>query len=148
MAISLAMLALVGISSFILFMIHAANKNKEVSLADHLAVEAMEAVRSFRNDRVWASDGIGALSTSTDYYPRLIIGTASSSWQLFGGRQNIDGYTRWVVFEPVSRATSTGNIHEIYDPIYDDPKTREVNVYISRNSGTSTIVSYITSWLE
>ena len=147
-AISLAMVALVSISSFILFSIYAANRNKQVSLADHLAIEAMEAVRSFRNQRDWSSNGIGSLSTGDDYYPWIMTDTASSSWQLSPGQQNIDNFVRWISFEPVSRATSTDDIQDVYDPADDDPYTRKVTVYVTRDNATTTIVSYITRWIE
>ena len=146
--ISLAMVAFVGIASFNLYMIFAANKNKEVSLADHLAVEAMEAVRSYRNANTWSIDGIGVLNTDTNYYPVLLSDTASSSWQMYEGMQVIEGFNRYMVFESVSRATSTDHIHQVYEAAYDDPNTRKVTVYVGRGSSTSTVAAYITSWLE
>ncbi|PLX27714.1 hypothetical protein C0583_00540 [Candidatus Parcubacteria bacterium] len=148
-AITIIVVALVALSGFNIYSIYIASLTREELLADHLAVEAMEAVRSFRNSTDWDTDGIGSLTVGDSYHPYFVIDTASSSWQMATGTDSINQYERSVVFDNVSRSTSTDDIHTNYDPLYDDPKTRKVSINVSWGENSSTtIISYITSWFQ
>lgn len=147
-SIALVAGALVALSSFNIYSLYAANQTQKTALADHLAVEAMEAIRSFRNNNDWSTAGIGSLTVGADYYPSLIVGAGFVDWDMVSGIENIDGYTRRVVFEPVSRDILDEHIESVYDILNDDPDTRKVTVYVGWDGKTRTIVSYITSWIQ
>lgn len=139
--IGIALVSLLGLATFSL---KASTLIKETSQAKGLAVEAMEALRSFRDGTTWGTDGIGALNTGINYYPVKSTDTPPR-WQLNLGEENINGFTRKVVFDNVSR-DAADNIETTYNPANDDPETRKVTVTVSWEDKKVEIVTYLTNW--
>ena len=63
--ISYSFVSILGLTSLSLRSAFLVNENYE---ANNLAQEAMEQVRNFRDGTLWQADGLGSLTTSTDYY--------------------------------------------------------------------------------
>jgi len=97
-----ALSSLLGLASFSLGV---STLIKQTNQANNLSQEVMEAVRNFRDGTSWDIDGLGKLATSTDYYPQAT--GSPSKWQLVQGTENIDGFTRKVVFEDVMRDSNS-----------------------------------------
>ena len=138
-----ALSSLLGLASFSLGV---STLIKQTNQANNLSQEVMEAVRNFRDGTSWDIDGLGKLATSTDYYPQAT--GSPSKWQLVQGTENIDGFTRKVVFEDVMR-DSNNNIVEA--GTYD-PNTKKVIVTVSwKERGRdheSEIFTYLTNWKQ
>jgi len=141
--IGIAFSSLLGLASFSL---GTSNLIKQTNQANNLSQEVMEAVRNFRDGTFWNIDGLGKLATSTDYYPQAT--SSPSKWQLVQGTENIDGFTRKVVFEDVMR-DSNNNIVEA--GTYD-PNTKKVIVTVSwKERGRDhklEIFTYLTNWKQ
>ena len=140
--ISIAFSSLLGLASFSLGV---STLIKQTNQANNLSQEVMEAVRNFRDGTSWDIDGLGKLATSTDYYPQAT--GSPSKWQLVQGTENIDGFTRKVVFEDVMR-DSNSNIVESGGT--NDPNTKKVTVTVSwEERGRDhklEIFTYLTNW--
>jgi len=138
-----ALSSLLGLASFSLGV---STLIKQTNQANNLSQEVMEAVRNFRDGTSWDIDGLGKLATSTDYYPQAT--GSPSKWQLVQGTENIDGFTRKVVFEDVMR-DSNSNIVEA--GTYD-PNTKKVIVTVSwKERGREhklEIFTYLTNWKQ
>lgn len=117
---------------------------KETTQANIIAQETMEAVRNFRDGTKWDLDGLGKLVASADYYPQA---TGSPlKWQLVLGTETIDGFTRKVVFENISRDPVNNNIEDTYNLANDDSNTRKVIVTVSWKDKEVKLGSYLTNW--
>jgi len=138
-----ALSSLLGLASFSLGV---STLIKQTNQGNLLSQEVMEAVRNFRDGTSWDVDGFGKLATSTDYYPQAT--SSPSKWQLVQGIENIDGFTRKVVFEDVMR-DSNSNIVEA--GTYD-PNTKKVIVTVSwKERGREhklEIFTYLTNWKQ
>ena len=138
-----ALSSLLGLASFSLGV---SALIKQTNQGNLLSQEVMEAVRNFRDGTSWDVDGFGKLATSTDYYPQAT--GSPSKWQLVQGIENIDGFTRKVVFEDVMR-DSNSNIVEA--GTYD-PNTKKVIVTVSwKERGREhklEIFTYLTNWKQ
>ena len=141
--IVIALTSLLGVATFSL---RISTLMRETNQANNLSQEVMEAVRNFRDGTSWDVDGLGKLATSTDYYPQAT--SSPSKWQLVQGIENIDGFTRKVVFEDVMR-DSNSNIVEA--GTYD-PNTKKVIVTVSwKERGREhklEIFTYLTNWKQ
>ena len=141
--IVIALTSLLGVATFSL---RISTLMRETNQANNLSQEVMEAVRNFRDGTSWDVDGLGKLATSTDYYPQAT--SSPSKWQLVQGIENIDGFTRKVVFEDVER-NSNSNIVEA--GTYD-PNTKKVIVTVSwKERGREhklEIFTYLTNWKQ
>ena len=141
--ISIAFSSLLGLASFSLGV---STLIKQTNQANNLSQEVMEAVRNFRDGTFWDVDGLGKLATSTDYYPQAT--SSPLKWQLVQGTENIDAFTRKVVFEDVRR-NSNSNIVEA--GTYD-PNTKKVIVTVSwKERGRDhklEIFTYLTNWKQ
>jgi len=139
-----ALSSLLGLASFSLGV---STLIKQTNQANNLSQEVMEAVRNFRDGTSWDIDGLGKLATSTDYYPQAT--GSPSKWQLVQGTENIDGFTRKVVFEDVMR-DSNSNIVESGGT--NDPNTKKVTVTVSwEERGRDhklEIFTYLTNWKQ
>ena len=140
--ITIALTSLLGLASFSLGI---SSLIKQTNQANDIARETMEAVRNFRDGTIWNTNGLGALATSTDFYPQA-TGTPSG-WQLNLGTQIVDSFSRKVVFEDVMR---DGNFNIVTTGGTNDPDTKKVTVTVSwQERGRShqvKLVSYLTNW--
>lgn len=127
-----------------------------------LAQEAMEAMRAIVRSNSTSSqgwnklylppEGMGVSSTkgiANPFHPEVI----SNEWRLIAGFENLtvsgNAYTRSIIIENVSRASSTGAIQSSYDAAYDDPSTQKIRVIVSRPEFTDIeLVSYFTRFLN
>lgn len=106
-----------------------------------LLSEAMEAVRSVRDDN-WSN--LSSLTKGANYYPAI----SGSAWVLSGSDPGaIDGFSRRVVFQSAQRNLSS----DIVDSGgVVDPDTIGVVGYIEwQSSGrtkTKTLTTYLTNW--
>ena len=142
--IVIALTSLLGVATFSL---RISTLMRETNQANNLSQEVMEAVRNFRDGTSWDVDGFGKLATSTDYYPQAT--SSPSKWQLVQGIENIDGFTRKVVFEDVMR-DSNSNIVESGGTY--NPNTKKVIVTVSwKERGREhklEIFTYLTNWKQ
>ena len=142
--IVIALTSLLGVATFSL---RISTLMRETNQANNLSQEVMEAVRNFRDGTSWDVDGFGKLATSTDYYPQAT--GSPSKWQLVQGTENIDGFTRKVVFEDVMR-DSNSNIVESGGTY--NPNTKKVIVTVSwKERGREQkleIFTYLTNWKQ
>ena len=138
-----------GLISFInlgIFSLRALNHIQQADRANLLANEAIEAVRSFRDNTTWDVDGLGLLTVGTNYYPNISVVSASTTWELLVGTETQDGFSRRVVFDNVSRDIVTYDIEAVYNVLNDDVDTRKVRVIVAWGSRSIELVTYLTNW--
>lgn len=113
-----------------------------------LIKEEIEAVRSFRDGTVWQTNGLGILSTGDNnpYFASLDNSVNPSAWKLSLGTETIDGFTRKIIFDKVSRNPATKNIEAVYNAANDDPDTRRIIASVYFNGRTYQTVTYFTNW--
>lgn len=120
---------------------------KKTIQANHIAQETMEAVRNFRDNTTWNTDGLGTLSTGISYFPQKTSDNPPK-WSLVVGEENINGFVRKVFFEKVYR-NGNGNIAETGT---EDTNTKKVVVNISWQERGKTyqieLITYLTNWRE
>jgi type II secretory pathway pseudopilin PulG len=133
------------ILSFFSLDIRTSERNRTRLQALLFAQEAMEAVRSFRDNTTWSGNGPGILISGTNYHPVI----ASSGWSIISGSENTGIFTRNIVFYNVSRNIND-NIESVYNPANKDPDTKKVIVVVSWNDrygpASESLTSYITNW--
>lgn len=146
--IGIALTSLLGIATFSL---RIATLEREVTQANILAQKIMEAVRNFRDETDWDNDdpqdqydGLGVLTTGVAYYPEK-SSDIPPKWMLVQREETIDGFTRKVVFEDVSRDTND-DIEQVYNPNNDDPDTKKTTVTVSWKDKKVEIVTCFTNW--
>ena len=139
-----ALSSLLGLASFSLGV---SALIKQTNQGNLLSQEVMEAVRNFRDGTFWDVDGLGKLATSTDYYPQAT--SSPLKWQLVQGTENIDGFTRKVVFGNVQRDANFNIVESGGTP---DSDTKKVTVTVSWVERERThqveIVTYLTNWRQ
>ena len=139
-----ALSSLLGLASFSLGV---STLIKQTNQGNLLSQEVMEAVRNFRDGTFWDVDGLGKLATSTDYYPQAT--SSPLKWQLVQGIENIDGFTRKVVFGNVQRDANFNIVESGGTP---DSDTKKVTVTVSWVERERThqveIVTYLTNWRQ
>lgn len=114
--------------------------------ADSLVKEGFESVRNFRDGTIWATNGLGVVSTGSANPYHLV--DDSNNWTLASGEETVNGFARRIVFDRVSRNPSTQDIESAYNPANDDPDTRMVTVTVSWAGKTLQVVSYLTNWKD
>jgi len=145
-SIAIITIALVSLLSLVVFSLKASTITKQTLQANNLAQEAMEAVRDFRDGTDWYDNGLGdkPSGSGNPYWPELDILSNPSKWILSSGSETIDGFTRKIVLEEVSR--SLGDIEDPYNGLNDDPDTRKVTVTVSWEDKEVEIITYFTNW--
>lgn len=126
---------------------------KELTQANALVQETIEAARNFRDGTEWNTNGlknyieVGA-TTSEPYHPELDSNFDPPKWILVEGEETIGDFTRKVVFKKVSRDPLTANIESTYNADHDDSDTRKVEATIYWKNGNKKIklVTYFTNW--
>lgn len=141
-AVTIIAIALVFIMEIYSFLLQASGQNERKLQAASLAQEAIEAVRSAR-DEDW--NNIDILSVGVPYHP-----SASGSpvkWVLISGQETINGFTRQVIVSRVERDTND-NIVESGGT--DDPGTRKIIATVfwqdrGKNYNVD-LATYLTNW--
>lgn len=143
--ISIVFITLLGIG---FSSVSLATNIQKATQADALIKEELEAVRSFRDGTIWATDGLGTFATgsASPYY--LVLDTTPNplKWKLNSGTETVGEFTRKLVFDKVSRDPSTQNIEAVYNPTNNDPDTRKVTVTVALGAKTYQVISYLTNW--
>jgi len=146
--IGIALTSLLGIATFSLKI---ATLEREVTQANILAQETMEAVRNFRDETDWNNDdsqnqydGLGVIATGVAYHSEKSSDTPPK-WMLIQGEETIDGFTRKVVFEDVSR-DGNDDIEQVYNPNNDDPDSKKTTVTVSWKDKKVEVITYFTNW--
>jgi len=145
--ISIGLTSLLGVISYSL---RISTLVKETTQANFMAQEAIEAVRNFRDGTDWNTDGLkdyipAGATTSGAYHPELDIAFEPPKWKLVSGTEEINVFTRKIVFEKVSR-DGNYNIEQIYNQGNDNPDTRKVIVTIFWKDKEVKLVTYLTNW--
>lgn len=140
----------------------ATRSSKQQNEGMGLAQEGMEAMRAIVRSNSTSSqgwnkiylppEGTGVSSTkgvANPFHPVII----SNEWRLAAGSENItisgSTYTRSIVIENTSRASSTSAIQSTYSATYDDPSTQKIRVIVSRTGFADIeLVSYFTRFLN
>ena len=150
--IAIISIALVSILGLITFSIKTSTLIKETTLAENIADRTMEAVRGFRDNTDWNNDdpadeydGLSKVTTGIAYHPEK-SSDVPPKWMLIQGEETINGFTRKVVFENVSRDSITDDIENIYNPMNDDTDTRKITVTVVWKDKKIEIVTYLTNW--
>ncbi len=121
---------------------------KKQTQADFLAKEELEALRSYRDGTTWASNGLGIVDSGdiNPYYLVLDNG-ATPKWTLQLGQETVGIFTRYVVFDWVSRNPPvTGYIEDTYHDANRDDQTVKVKVTVSWLGKVSQVFAYLTNW--
>lgn len=143
--IATALVAFLGIAAFSLKI---SSSIKETTQACAFSQELIEAVRSFRDGTVWATNGLGALDTGDNrpYHPQLDYSFSLPRWIISSGVETINGFDRKIIIDKVSRDLSTRNIETVYDSSYDDANTRKITATVSWKGKKVEIITYFTNW--
>ena len=122
-------------------------RNQTKIKAIFLAEEALEAVHNFRGNTEWLTSGISIFIPDIVYHPVK----NSSGWDIVAGAENINGFTRTIIFSRVSRDTNK-NIESNYNPANDDPDTKKLLVTVNWNDryglASESLTTYITNWKQ
>lgn len=136
--------ALAAILGFFAFESKVSDRGRMRLKAISLAEEAMEAVRNFRDNAAWSSAGIGSLATGVDFHPA----SSSAGWNIVSNSENIEGFTRKIIFNRVYRDTNDN----ISDSGIEDSNTRKVTIIVSwtdrQGSTDESLETYITNWRQ
>src|SRR3989344_6537245 len=116
--------------------------NKQTVQANNLALEAIEAMRVFRDGTDWDVDGLGVLNIDVVYSIQKTAGNPPE-WQFVTGKEEIDNFTRQVVFGRVFRDVLTD---DIADAGAEDAKTRKATVMVSWADREIQLITYLTDW--
>ena len=128
---------------------------RQITLANNIAQETMEAVRNFRDGTFWNNDdpqdkydGLGVLTAGISYHPEKSTDNPPR-WMMISGEQTADGFTRKVIFENVMR---DGNDNIVVGGGIDDPGTKKVTVTVSwqerERPHQVKLVTYLTNWKQ
>ena len=139
--IGIAFASLLGLATFSL---KASTSIKETTQAKNLVEETIEAVRNFRDGTNWDTDGLGTLTAGVAYYPQKTA-DIPPQWQLIQGEEQIDSFTRKVIFTNVQR---DGNDNIVETGGTNDPDTKKVTVTVSWENKKVEIVTYLTNWKQ
>ena len=134
-AITIITIALASVLSLANFSLKAASFNKETTKANAISQEAMEAVRSIR-DSDWTKLTPGSHGLTS----------AAGFWDFAGTEDVINGFTRTILIENVSRDPTTDNIEITYNPANNDPNTKKITATVSWKSKEVKIITYLTNW--
>lgn len=134
--------AITGLLGLINFSLKTSILIKNTTKASEMAQETIEAVRSFRDNTIWDTDGLGTLTDGFNYHPEK-SGSLPTVWTLVSGEEIINGFTRKVVFDLGHR--------DINDNIVEsggtaDSNTKKVVVTVSWDSKEVEINTYLTNW--
>ncbi|MDO8436166.1 MAG: hypothetical protein Q7S82_02145 [bacterium] len=145
--IAILAVSFVSLLGMISFSLSASGILKQRLEADFLAQDTMEAVRNFRDETVWQSDGLGILTVDTAYYPQKTAGTPIK-WILTLGSENIGIFTRKAVFEKVFRDSNDN----IASSGVEDLNTKKAVVIVSWQEKGRThsveLITYFTNWRQ
>ncbi len=140
--ITISITALIAVAGFSLSLSIFAEKTIQ---ADSLAKSLLEITRSFRDGTNWGVDGLGALNSGTDYYFQK--SGSPVQWVLTAGQEQINGFTRKVVFSDVFRDADDNIVADggIFDP---DAKKATVIVSWQERERTHQVLleAYFTNW--
>lgn len=152
--VSIITIGLASLLTLATFSLTASISVKETIRANSLAQETMEAARSFRDNVVWNNndpanqyDGLGIAMTGVSYHLQKSSGDPAD-WQLLHGEESVDGYSRKIVFNKVSRNPATDDIETAYDPANDDTDTRKATVSVFWKGKKVEIITYFTNWRQ
>ncbi|MDD5145480.1 MAG: prepilin-type N-terminal cleavage/methylation domain-containing protein [Candidatus Pacebacteria bacterium] len=115
---------------------------KENNSALNLAKETAEAVRSFRDETTWSSDGLGLIINNVSYYPKKT--GSPQKWNLLQGTETLGRFTRKVIFSEVFRDANTSNIVSVGGT--SDPNTKKATITVSWRDKKVEIITYFTNW--
>lgn len=146
-SIFIIVVVFINFLGIVTFSLKSANLIKKSNEANFLTKEAIEAVRNFRDNTDWDTDGLGSVAVDTDYFPQL-SGSAPESWNMVLGTENTGNFNRKIVFEKVSRDPGTGEIEGIYNSLNNDPSTRKVISTVSFDGKSIQITTYFTNWQQ
>jgi len=142
--IAIIVLVLATILGFLSFDSRLAERSRSRLTALALAQETIEAVRNFRDNTDWVT-GIGILNVDINYHPIK----NSSGWNLASGNETLDGFTRAVVLNKISR-DSNDNIESSYNSVNNDPDTRRIKVTVTwtdrQGPSDEILITYLTNW--
>jgi len=138
--LGIALISFAGLGAFSLSITNFVERR---TMALDLAQEAIEAVRNIRDGSDW-NTSIGSLNIGSDYSVQKTAGTPVA-WILAAGQENINGFTRKIIFEDVRR-DGLNNIVESGGVV--DPQTKKVKVIVSFENKKVEIYSYITNWVK
>ncbi len=143
MLIGLVFLLLIQIAGSVL---SNSSSVKQTAQVQNLIKEEIEAARAFRDSTTWGTNGLGTLTVSSPYYFSLDNTSNPPKWKINSGTETINGFTRKIVFDKVSRDPATGNIQSSYNSLYDDPDTRKITVTVTAGTQSYQIITYLTNW--
>jgi type II secretory pathway pseudopilin PulG len=145
LAVSVISIALVVLLNTVGSALNLSNSNKKILQADALIREELEALRAYRDGTTWGPN-LGAVSTGVAYHLFLDTSANPVKWNLVQGSETVDGFTRQLVFDNVSRDTSTHDIQATYNPVNRDANTLKATATVSITGKTWQVVTYLTNW--
>lgn len=140
--IAVIIAAFTAVLGFFAFESKVAERGRMRLKAVSFTQEAIEAVRNFRDNTTWTSDGVGSLTIGASYHPVI----SDDNWNIISDSEIINEFTRKVVFGQVYR---DGN-DDISGSGTEDSNTRKVTITVSwtdrQGSAEESLITYITNW--
>ena len=142
---ALIITAIISLFAVFSFAIRTQAEKKAVYQAGFLAKEAMEVVRSIRDNTDWSVDGLGVLVMGSQYH--LEQQGAPAQWALLPNSQVIGDFTREIVFNN-ARRDGADNIIESGGVVDSDTKKATVTVSWTQRGDANqvSIVGFFTNW--
>lgn len=139
--------ALTSILSFAAFSLTQSLVIKQMASATAFAQGATEAVRNFRDNTTWSTNGLGVLSLGAAYHAQK--SASPVVWQMIAGAETINGFSRTITFSSVARDASS-NI--VVSGGVVDSNTKKVTVTVSWSergrSHQVQLLDYLTNWRQ
>lgn len=145
LAIAIIGTVLASLLSLIGFALINTSLIKQVIQANALAQEEMEAVRNFRDQTLWQTDGLGILNVGAVYHLEITDGL-SKKWSLVSGEKTTGVFTQKIIFETVYR-DANGNIAVAGAEDLDSKKIIASVLWQERGrTHDIELVNYLTNW--
>lgn len=120
---------------------------KQAIQANALAQEEMEAVRNFRDQTLWRTDGLGTLNVGAVYHLEIADGL-SKKWRLVSGEKTTGVFTQKIIFETVYR-DADGNIAVAGAEDLDTKKIIASVLWQERERINQVeLITYLTNWRQ
>lgn len=150
--VTIIVVALSALFGLIFFVLISESIAKQTMEAFAIAQETGEAVRNFRDGIAWNADdvnneydGLGVIAKEVALHAEQ-SSDSPPRWKMISGSQTINGFTRQVVFDDVSRDAND----DIASSGTNDPDTKKATITVSwqerERAHQIQVVTYFTNW--
>ncbi len=141
-------IAFVGILGFTSFSLRQSLTVQNTVVASEFASEELEALRNFRDNTAWNTNGLGSLSLGIAYHAQK-SSTNPVQWQFAQGTETISGFLRSIILNQAQRDASNNIVQS--GGIVDPNTMRATSLVSWSEKGQShqvQFVEYLANWVQ